>query len=824
MPTPIESAKNFMIDFFTNRDAKACVAYMANAVVFVTARNSYHLQGPAEVQKFLEEQEEALPEPFYVDVAGIQSEAVSETDRIVNYDLALVPVDPVRTVYCRASFVIRTAGETNMILFCHFSRRFQPSDTAAFHEWLQFLPGAFLIVNGLGQQGVRLLYENDYFRKNLGYSEKDFRDFSKKNAFFMFPVTDQGRFIREFMDPATDREVAFDITAETADGGRKRFALTGNYAYDENEGKVSYILLYPIDSFLEAQDRTLREKEQAIDARLHEAEVRAARAEQTIKLNDTIARARVDEAKHDAAVKLESVRNDAAKRLANELALAAEEKKRALTSLETDLASERSHRAAEKKEAEVKISALREQVDALTKQNAALTTQVEEEKGKAEETIAERKAFLADMQESLRKPPEAALSLIRDLEAGGLDDAQKDAAEKIREASTVMLDMVDNLLSAHHAVGHTRNLENKEFVFPALMREIRKTAKNRTKKKGIALKFYWDPQIPDVFTGDREALSRVLGNILDNAVKFTHSGGQVSFSVSAGKPEGVKYPLQFSIVDTGIGIEENALPTIFDPFTRSHEAVAGEYGGFGLGLATANSLIARMGGSIGVTSKPGVGSYFTVQVSLPAAVDENGRLKEAAADETGLSAGKTADTGAALASPATPGTPASPGAACSGQHVRTGGFAGKRILLAEDDPLNIEIIREMLERKGMVVTRAAGGQTAVRLFESHPAGFYDTVLVDYRMPGMDGLAVARTIRASEAAAKEKDKEQAQNKEPGQPKFSEKGKSPVPVIALTASAFEEDMAGSFKDLIDGSLSKPVEARKLYDLLWKLICGK
>ncbi len=214
--------------------------------------------------------------------------------------------------------------------------------------------------------------------------------------------------------------------------------------------------------------------------------------------------------------------------------------------------------------------------------------------------------------------------------------------------------------------------------------------------------------------------------------------------------------MSFSIIDTGVGIEDSLLPVLFEPFTRGTVPTEDpdDYPGFGLGLATANSFVKMMGGSIGVTSTPGVGSYFTVQVRLTAAMDQHGRLKEAR--DIGRDAqGETPQT-----------------------QIPKGEFSGVRVLLVEDDPLSIEQIRELLARKGIAAVRSGA------------------VLVDYHMPVMDGLETARRIRGIEKERKEK---------------------PTPIIALTQSAFEEDMAASLGGTLDAGLGKPVDPAKLYSLL-------
>ena len=218
--------------------------------------------------------------------------------------------------------------------------------------------------------------------------------------------------------------------------------------------------------------------------------------------------------------------------------------------------------------------------------------------------------------------------------------------------------------------------------------------------------------------------------------------------------EGNECPMSFSIIDTGVGIEDSLLPVLFEPFTRGTVPTEDpdDYPGFGLGLATA--------------------SYFTVQVRLTAAMDQHGRLKEAR--DIGRDAqGETPQT-----------------------QIPKGEFSGVRVLLVEDDPLSIEQIRELLARKGIAAVRSSSGSEAVRLFRANPAGTYGAVLVDYHMPVMDGLETARRIRGIEKERKEK---------------------PTPIIALTQSAFEEDMAASLGGTLDAGLGKPVDPAKLYSLL-------
>ena len=218
--------------------------------------------------------------------------------------------------------------------------------------------------------------------------------------------------------------------------------------------------------------------------------------------------------------------------------------------------------------------------------------------------------------------------------------------------------------------------------------------------------------------------------------------------------------MRFTVTDTGIGISPEFQRRMFRPFEQADTGTTSAYGGTGLGLAISKNLVELMGGRITAESAPGKGSRFTVRVPLP--------LPEPPAPDAAVH----------LLPPSS-----------------LPDLAGRRCLLAEDHPLNAEIARRLLEARGMAVDTAANGREALDAFSRSPTGFYDLVLMDIRMPVMDGLAAARAIRRLERP----------------------DAASVPILAMSANAFEEDRETSRAAGMNAHLAKPVEPAELYDTI-------
>jgi CheY-like chemotaxis protein len=269
--------------------------------------------------------------------------------------------------------------------------------------------------------------------------------------------------------------------------------------------------------------------------------------------------------------------------------------------------------------------------------------------------------------------------------------------------------------------------------------------------------------------GDGVKLKQILINILGNAVKFTPAPGTIRFIIEtqgccAGRCEGCGCHVDFIISDTGIGMDEEFIPKMFETFSQEDASSTNRYGGSGLGMAITRNLIDMMGGTISVESRKGEGTTFTI------GMDFRPLMPEAAAAWP-----DTEETDAAFS------------------------IEGCNILFAEDVDINAEILADLLEMEGVGSERAEDGQVAVSKFAESSPGQYDAILMDMRMPVMDGLEATRTIRAM-------DREDARR---------------IPIVALTANAFYSDIRQCLDAGMDAHLSKPVDSDLMIETLGRLI---
>lgn len=395
-----------------------------------------------------------------------------------------------------------------------------------------------------------------------------------------------------------------------------------------------------------------------------------------------------------------------------------------------------------------------------------LEDEMEEYRRKLEEASRAKTAFLSNMSHEIRTPMNAIIGLNSlALEDAGLSQTTRDHLQKIGTSAHHLLGVINDILDISRIESGSMSLKNAKFPFAQELEQVNAIVTAQCRDKGIHYTCSVKDGVADYYVGDDMKLRQILINILGNAVKFTPEGGSVSLAVEALAGDGEKRPLRFTITDTGIGIGKEFLPRMFDAFTLEDESYTSKHGSTGLGLSITKSFVELMDGHIDVESEKGVGSKFIVTVTLQES-PRHGDEHEAS------------------------GAP---------QEKPRATLAGRMILLAEDVPVNAEIMTMVLSMREMKVERAENGRIAVEMFKSHEPGYYSAILMDVRMPEMDGLEATRVIRSM-------DREDAKS---------------IPIIALTANAFDEDVQNSLQAGLNAHLSKPVEPDLLYATLEGLL---
>lgn len=362
--------------------------------------------------------------------------------------------------------------------------------------------------------------------------------------------------------------------------------------------------------------------------------------------------------------------------------------------------------------------------------------------------------FLSHMSHDFRTPVNGILGMAERIRRKKDEpETVDDCLDKIKGAAGHLLELMDDVLDMSRLeVGEVR-LTRSPFDLNEELRRVRSIAEESAKVKGIALEFRMDGAVHTRLLGSPMHLRRILLNLVSNAVKYNRPGGRVDVSVREVGGDDRRVALRFVVRDTGIGMsEEFVQKSLFHPFTQEHDNARTEYQGTGLGMAIVSDLVKFMGGAIGVESRLGEGTTFTVQLEF----DLN---------------------------------PAEPPAATDAQPLTD--ISGMRVLVAEDNDLNLEIARCMLQDAGVKTAEARNGREAVEKFAASEEGAFDAILMDVMMPVMDGMQAARAIRA----------------------LPRRDAADVPIIAMTANAFAEDQSRARDCGMTKYLTKPVDPAKL-----------
>ncbi len=374
-----------------------------------------------------------------------------------------------------------------------------------------------------------------------------------------------------------------------------------------------------------------------------------------------------------------------------------------------------------------------------------------------------KSVFLSNMSHDIRTPMNAIIGFTT-LARGHLDNPKQVSGylEKIAASSTYLLSLINDVLDMSCIESGKIQIEEKPCSLDEMLFDLRNMVQGDVAARGIRFSVDESGLKDERVYCDQLRVNRVLVNLLSNAVKFSKPGGKVELIVTqreSEKPEHAEYT--FVVRDDGIGISEAFLPHLFEPFERERSSTISGIQGTGLGMAITHNLVKLMGGEIGVTSVPQEGTEFIIRLTFRLQRQEEG--EEARPEE------------------------------CH--------FAGERILLTEDNELNREIAVEILEEAGFTVECAENGQVAVEMVERSAPGYYRLVLMDIQMPVMDGYEATRAIRELE------DERLAR----------------IPIVAMTANAFEEDRRAAMDAGMNAHIAKPVDVDKLMDVLRKILAN-